>query len=55
MQIEECSTDKPHELKIDARDDWHSLYGLCKNSGDTLDAFMERHLEDGRLELEGEE
>jgi hypothetical protein len=36
-------------------DDWRSLYGFCKNSGDTLDAFMERHHEDGRLELENEE
>ncbi|GHT89518.1 hypothetical protein FACS1894137_18910 [Spirochaetia bacterium] len=36
-------------------DDWRSLYGLCKNSGDTLDAFMERHHEEGRLELENEE
>jgi hypothetical protein len=37
------------------RDDWRSLYGFCKDSGDTLDAFMERHPEDGRLELENEE
>jgi hypothetical protein len=21
---------------------WRSLYGICKNSGDTLDAFLER-------------
>ncbi|GHT76517.1 hypothetical protein FACS1894124_8480 [Spirochaetia bacterium] len=36
-------------------DDWCSLYGFCKDSGDTLDAFMERHHKDGRLELENEE
>jgi hypothetical protein len=37
------------------REDWRSLYGFCKDSGDTLDAFMERHNEEGRLELEKEE
>jgi hypothetical protein len=29
---------------------WRSLFGMCKNSGDTLTAYMERRRVDGDLE-----
>jgi hypothetical protein len=29
---------------------WRSLFGMCKDSGDTLAAYMERHRADGDLE-----
>jgi hypothetical protein len=28
--------------KAVSTDSWRSLYGICKDSGDTLDAFLER-------------
>ncbi|MDR1046563.1 MAG: hypothetical protein LBL64_02205 [Treponema sp.] len=35
-------------LKKDAS--WRSLFGMCKDSGDTLAAYMERRRADGNLE-----
>ncbi|GHV76681.1 hypothetical protein AGMMS49942_15020 [Spirochaetia bacterium] len=51
----EVILDFPQGPPKTSQEDWRSLYGLCKDSGDTLDAFMERRHEDGRLELENEE
>ncbi|GHV79308.1 hypothetical protein AGMMS49944_10990 [Spirochaetia bacterium] len=51
----EVILDFPQKPPKTGQDDWRSLYGFCKDSGDTLDAFMERRHEDGRLELENEE
>jgi hypothetical protein len=31
-------------------DSWRSLYGMCKNSGDTLEAFLERKHADKAFE-----
>jgi hypothetical protein len=44
-----------HAAATDTHEDWRSLYGLCKESGDTLDAFLERHYDERRLERESEE